>query len=172
MQTYNKLRAYTRGKPSRKMLNWWMNAMCQDPLFRNQDELVELLQANISMSALAQEAYGAVDNDEGSHAIVKFQQLYLYPSIQKVFGIKINNWDEGQEFLSTLERNEREEQLESITPKWSLQAPEKPEDFWRWFNEEGTGKPMPIEKPGHQSQMPRSIDRGSKDKSAGNGKYQ
>jgi len=48
----------------------------------------------------------------------------------------VNEYD-ARRFLFWLEekKNERPQ-------KWSLNAPEKEEDFWNWYNDNKTGKPQ------------------------------
>jgi hypothetical protein len=116
--------------------------MRREPLFRNQSELQELITVSNQALQLLLGMYNQVPEPFQEQSKAYFDQLYHWPSIYQVYGIKIENYEDMDMFDRWL--REQEGETENLKEDaWSLSAPEKAEDFWEWFNNEKTGKPIP-----------------------------
>ena len=94
--------------------------------------------STLATAHLCKDVYDNASNEEASRFFKGFSQLWAWPSIKKVFGVTIFNQDDARRFMVWLE-----EQKNQRPQKWSLKAPEKEEDFWKWYNDDRTGKPQP-----------------------------
>ena len=117
--------------------------MKRDPLYRNQSELKDLISVSNQALQLLLEIYDQAPESLQEHFKVYFDQLYYWPSIRKVYGIEIENYEDMDIFDRWLKEQEGETRQVKKGETWSLNAPEKAEDFWEWFNDEKTGKPIP-----------------------------
>jgi len=88
---------------------------------------------------------------------MKFARFYLYPTVKKVYGLEIKSDDEFHRFVMDLQRQlaPRPGMVEGqgtglgregqrIGKEWSLRTPEKEEEFWEWFEDDTTGKPIAV----------------------------
>ena len=88
---------------------------------------------------------------------MKFARFYLYPTVRKIYGVEIRSDDEFHRFVMDLQRRlvrppemvegrgtglGREGQRSG--KEWSLRTPEKEEEFWEWFEDDTTGKPVAV----------------------------
>lgn len=89
---------------------------------------------------------------------MKFVRFYLYPTVKKIYGLEIKSDDEFYRFLMDLQRRlvQRQPRMvegqvmglrregQSKGKEWSLRTPEKEEEFWEWFEDDTTGKPIAV----------------------------
>ena len=117
--------------------------MKREPLYRNQSELKDVIVVTNQALRLLFEIYDQGPESVRENIIHYFDRLYYWPSIYKVYGIKIENYDDMEMFDMWLKEQESEKKKVKKEDSWSLNAPEKAEDFLGWFNDEKTGKPVP-----------------------------
>jgi hypothetical protein len=127
----------------REMLTNLTTVMRREPLYRNQSELKDLIAVSNQALQLLFEIYDQAPELLQENFRVYFDQLYYWPSIHKVYGIKIENYEDMDMFDKWLKEQEGETRNIKKEETWSLNAPEKAEDFWKWFNDKETGKPIP-----------------------------
>jgi hypothetical protein len=118
----------------------WYSLITKEPLYRNSADLQDLMTSTLATAHLCRDVYEDASNEEAARFFQSFNQLWARPSIQKVFGVTIFNQDDARRFMNWLE-----EQKNQRPQNWSLKAPEKEEDFWKWYNDDKTGKPQPRE---------------------------
>ena len=121
--------------------------MNQDPLYRNQAEFERLVQLYGSIIGLWEKVYRDVDEMEVVASLDLLNKWYFYPAVEKIYGIKIRNDQDVDKFFAWYEERDREEQRASKAEKgrdWTLGAPDKEGDFWKWFNDPNTGKPVRV----------------------------
>ena len=91
-----------------------------------------------------------VPGDESESEITKFQDLYMWPAIEKTYQIDLMRLPPEERYgvaLRVIGGVGRHEEREKS--KWSLGMPEGTEDFVAWMEDERTGKPVPVmEEPG------------------------
>jgi len=131
--------------------------MKQEPLYRNEKELISLLRISQDLVGLWEEVYRDADDKEVLANIELLERFYIFPAIEKVYGIKIRHIRDLESFWTW--QQQKEEEIEHAhkgrVGQWTLGAPEKEEDFWKWFNDPSTGKPMKIK----QQEQTRSANK-------------
>jgi hypothetical protein len=130
----------------REMIQQWKTVMKRDPLYRNQQELDEVVQVNNNAIELSLEVYGHLPQEMGAMGQAYFERFYYWPALKHVYGVDIRDEDERDQFMELLERQESISEKVDDRPKWSLGAPEKSEGFWEWFWDDTTGKPVMTDK--------------------------
>lgn len=136
------LSAYGEKQYRPEMLTNLKTIMKREPLYRNQSELKDLITVSNQALQLLLEIYDQAPESSQENFNVYFQ-LYYWPSIYKVYGIKIEDYEDMDLFDRWLKEKEGETKKVENEDTWSLNAPEKAEDFWEWFNDKKTGKPIP-----------------------------
>ena len=122
--------------------------MKREPLYRNQSELKDVITVTNQALRLLYEIYDDGPESVRENIKVCFDQLYYWPSIYKVYGIKIESYEDMETFDTWLKEQESGRKNVKKEDTWSLNAPEKTKDFWEWFNDEKTGKPVPKKRKG------------------------
>jgi hypothetical protein len=157
-----------------RLLNHWNGLMTQEPLYRNQEEYEELIRASEDVRKLGMLAYESVDPETRIKNTHRFLEWYNWPAIRSVYGFEIRNVHDNYRFVQWFEEQMMQTEQPQIQHTWSLRAPEKEEDFWKWFKDEETGKPVFDNQDGRQplvdsrptvsppASVPRSIGRESK----------
>jgi hypothetical protein len=139
-----------------EMLANFTAVMRREPLYRNQSELQELITVSNQALQLLLRSYEQIPESSQENFRAYFDQLYHWPSIYRVYGIKIENYEDMDMFDRWLKEQEGETENGKKEDEWSLSAPEKAEDFWKWFNNEKTGKPIPR---GHRGQSLSNVTK-------------
>jgi len=142
------------------ILQKWRNVNLRDPLYRNENEFIELYEASTAIFKGLVAAYHHEDELELFTNMARFETFYLIPSVNKTYGIVIRDHDELRRFLYELQgRVGRSHGLIQGSPQktgsipleekgkeWSLGMPRKEGKFWKWFEDKDTGKPVATEK--------------------------
>jgi hypothetical protein len=133
----------------------------RDPLYRNLEEFSELFVTSKQVAIAVCAAAECEDKLIADMNQVKFERFYIYPLVKKIYGIEIKNNEEyttffmrmvqggmghargliqgqGQGMQASGGRAERGKE-------WSLETPQKEDEFWQWFEAEDTGKPVVTE---------------------------
>ena len=82
--------------------------MKREPLYRNQSELKDLITVSNQALQLLLEIYDQAPESSQENFKVYFDQLYYWPSIHKVYGIKIENYEDMDMFDRWLKEQEGE----------------------------------------------------------------
>jgi hypothetical protein len=172
--TWN-IKSRTERKEKLKIYHDWWSKMIREPLYRNQSELESLIHAHSAATDLFLEVYETLSDAEKDEAQECYEKFYCWPSIKKVYGIEIGSLEEKARFIEWVEARERGDEMQSLTQvsegqDWSLDVPEDAEEFWEWFKDEKTGKPMPTLKSVPKTLWQGSISPESKDKFGKSGK--
>jgi hypothetical protein len=145
----------------------------RDPLYRNQEEFAELIVATKEFATGVNAAHECEDELVAFTNQIKFQRLYMYPLVKKVYGIEIKNNDEFNAFCMRMilegmghARGLIQGQGQGMQAsggkaergkEWSLGTPKKEDEFWEWFEAEDTGKPVVTEKETKEGPMAKKI---------------
>jgi hypothetical protein len=130
-------------KRQQKVWQDWMHLMSQEPLYRNQSELSNLILATHSASTLCSNIYKDADEAEIEKNSLLYWQFHTWPAIKKFYGVTIRNLDDFERWSKQVQIEERQDR-ESRQQDWTLATPDKEEEFWQWFNDPKTGKPVHI----------------------------
>jgi hypothetical protein len=145
----------------------------RDPLYRNQEEFVELCVTSRNFALGLRAAAECEDKLIASMEQAKFEKLYIYALVKKIYGIEVKNDEEytmfcmrliqrgmghargliqgqGQGMQASGGRAERGKE-------WSLLTPQKEDEFWQWFEAEDTGKPVVTEKETKEGPVAKKI---------------
>jgi hypothetical protein len=103
--------------------------MNREPLYRNQEELNMLFASTESVQRLVLDNY-VRDERAREQDYELADRFYLGPAGQKVFGCDWRTYHLQKEYRRAQQSN------------WTLNLPQKKEDFSAWFDDETTGKPV------------------------------
>lgn len=131
--------------------------MTQEPLYRNQEEFEELIRTSEDIRQLGMKAYESVDSERRIKNARLFLEWYNWPAIYTVYGFEIRNIQDNHRFLKWFDEQRLLTGRRQVQRAWSLHAPEKQEDFWEWFNDEKTGKPVFNKQDGRQSTVDSKV---------------
>lgn len=120
----------------------WTRVMKREPLFRNQSELEEVMAVNDNAVQLCIESYHDLPPESMRRNLAIWERIYEWPAIEKVYGVKIRDEEERDALFEWLEMQENKPEELNRGPRWSLNTPEKEADFWEWFEDDKTGKPV------------------------------
>lgn len=134
----------------RESIKIWRRLSKQEPVYRNQNELSAWIEASGEVTKYLSRTYENASPDECYEAISRLERFYVIPAINKVYGVQLrdeidlNRWVHSKTAKDGYFESEQE-------PSWSLKAPEKAEEFWDWFEDDKTGKPVVRNQDGAES---------------------
>jgi len=119
----------------------WKILMLREPLYRNQCEYTELMIASYKAGIIIVNGFNKMIKDErkGKYLGV-FNKLYGNPALFKAYKINPANKVEMEKWRNFMERKKNPQR--KVT--WTLGAPDEPNEFWKWFDDEKTGRPVDI----------------------------
>ena len=117
---------------------------------------VELLTETNKIAESTEARVAELPPDRQEFVVNGFLKHYLWPCTSQVYGVQIKDEYDWEKFMEEqLKRWGKGTIVDGATPgakngkevKWSLGAPEGRDDFWKWWEDEKTGKPIFREDP-------------------------
>src|SRR5271170_3593092 len=139
----NRTMSLVEKREQRKTFNTWFKLMGADTLYRNDEELQNLLAHTMGAVAIFSNVYQTESEEEYIRNCDASARFWLHPAMEKVHKTPVRDkYDAMRVHAMSREATRRESEKK---PRWTLNAPDKAEEFWDWYNNDNTGKPVPVQ---------------------------